>query len=50
MQHGEDPSDVTEERYKAFLVESPLMQDCHPENVAIALGSFHQQYRLDGGL
>lgn len=57
-QHKDDPDEVTREGYCRFLVETPLtfVPPAAPAGAAstaevppCGYGSFHMQYRLDGG-
>ncbi|XP_037578351.1 arginyl-tRNA--protein transferase 1 isoform X2 [Dermacentor silvarum] len=45
--HKDSPEKLTERRYRRFLVNSPIQYD--PKG-PYSLGSFHQQYWLDGNL
>uniref|UniRef100_A0A023GCT0 Arginyl-tRNA--protein transferase 1 n=1 Tax=Amblyomma triste TaxID=251400 RepID=A0A023GCT0_AMBTT len=45
--HKDPPEKLTERRYRRFLVNSPIQYD--PKG-PYSLGSFHQQYWLDGNL
>ena len=48
--HNDKEDDVTMEKYKRFLVESPLIPEHGPKEWDIGYGSYHQQYYLDGRL
>ena len=51
-QHGDDPAELSPGRYKAFLVDTPLLPvPAGPPGVPeCGYGSFHQLYLLDGRL
>ncbi|KAK9840120.1 hypothetical protein WJX74_003773 [Apatococcus lobatus] len=54
QQHGDPPGKVSQQSFQRFLVDTPL-QPVQPEDrpgacPASGLGSFHQQYWLDGEL
>ncbi|XP_021863287.1 arginyl-tRNA--protein transferase 1 isoform X2 [Spinacia oleracea] len=51
--HDDEPGDITQQSYRRFLVDTPLIyvpptgDDTVP---SCGFGSFHQQYRIDGRL
>ncbi len=48
--HKDTEDDVAMEKYRRFLVESPLVPEPGPTEWDIGYGSYHQQYYLDGRL
>ena len=52
--HADDEDDITERRFRRFLIDGPLKYVPPATNndkiPTVGLGAFHQQYRLDGKL
>ncbi|RDX98380.1 Arginyl-tRNA--protein transferase 1, partial [Mucuna pruriens] len=51
--HNDDPNSVTENSYRRFLVDTPLLQVSPTGDSTVppcGFGSFHQQYLIDGRL